>query len=326
MNVVKEAVGEMVAQRQRDLVERVAKSGFRDPAAAYIRRLVRSAGEGGGCIYDDPGAQKSVFDGVAAEATFVVSTARSDRYCDNVIPKGCLSTLKDYQANPVVFFGHKSDELPIGTSLDLQRQRGVSVDDMADKGICKFHLKTQESEDVCKLVEADELRCASIGFMPILAEVLEPATKALAGSPDEVALLDFTPWVAFRFLEWSIYEWSIVPVPANPDCISMRLSRGFGGKPLSDKVAKALEPFAAPLRSYATGNGGGHVAKIDSPPPIPPVGSVVETPPPLPVVEQAAAAMLTLAGLKSVLAELKSLGGIQSEQKKQLRLITGKVD
>jgi hypothetical protein len=329
-----------VLERQQELANRISKSGYRDMASAYIRRLVRGAPgaeESGACVFDDPEARLASFDGAKAEAHFIVSTARSDRYCDIVRPKGCLPTIADYQRNPVVFFSHQSNNLPIGTSLSIHGEPGVSVTDSDVRAKCRFHLKSQVSEEVCKLVEADELRCASIGFMPILAKYIEPQGKkprdvaeAAASNgveePEIDEVCEFLPWKAFDFLEWSLYEWSVVPVPANPDCISMRLSRGFGGKPLSEPVARLLAPFAAPLREYATGSGGGHVKSVEEEVREDMQRGALD----LAAAEKAEREKLERDAkerlLRTILQELASLRGTQSDLRKQLRSVTGKVD
>jgi hypothetical protein len=91
--------------------------------------------------------------------------------------------------------------------------------------------------------------------------------------------IDFDSGLALRFTKWELLEWSVVAIPANSDCIAMRLSRGLGGKPLADPVKQYLEPFAAPYKALVQGwdippaqpveekQAGEAVQKVEEPPP-----------------------------------------------------------
>lgn len=242
-----------LALRRQDLIaDCLLELGFTAEPPLPLRHLVRADGDR--LAYDDPDSQVSETDGAKMTARFVVSTVREDRAGDIVMPEGCKDSLADYQKNPAVFFSHRSYGKPIGSSYqDLQcSQPGVLVED--GRGITatvKFHGKTQESEEVFRLVECGDLRCASIGFLPVLAEKI----KRKSSEDDDLpkGQFKFDPWFPLKFLKWNLHEWSVVPVPCNADCVAMRLSRGFAGKQLSEPVRKALEPYAAPSRFFRAG-------------------------------------------------------------------------
>lgn len=220
-------------------------------------------------------------------ATFLISTARTDRMGDVVLPRGCEPHLGNYRANPTVLFAHRSGELPIGSAREPDSQSLLL--DISDQGIrstCYFHGETPESELVFRLVARKELRAASIGFLPIKAGVIE--RKKEVNRPetndqgeDIIYFNDGSSWFPqLRFMEWDLTEWSIVPVPANPDCISMHLSRGhIEGEPLTPKFRSILEPWAAPRKVWSV---GALFKELAPPPPPPPQEAPVTDPEPEP--------------------------------------------
>lgn len=211
------------------------------PGPALHPWLARAAGDGA-ADYADPDAGVDAFDAKTATARFLITTACEDRAGDVVEPEGCKGRLQRYADNPTVFFGHRSYGFPVGSA----RQKGS--DELAfqwePKGLYShvtFHLATRESEDVCRLVEAGELRAASIGFVPLKAKVSRRPDPAEDAPRNECS---FEPWVKYRFTEWEMLEWSVCAIPMNPECVRARLEKGFGGKALSPFVAQALTPYA----------------------------------------------------------------------------------
>lgn len=348
----------LLADRYADAAERVARSGYRDPVARALRTFVRSDGEGG-ASYSDPNSKAVGFDAKTATARFLITSKSEDRHGDVVEPDGCKGRLDRYAKNPVVFFGHKSYGLPVGRAVGQDGNwAGLEFTEAGVVSPVKFHLKTKESEDVFALVEAGELSSSSIGFIPLKAKV----TRAKAGDDDDRPRGEvvFEPYTRYRFLEWELLEWSVVAVPANPDCVNMRLSKGIGGKPLSAAVARYLEPFAAPARAWAQGASlpaaeprkvgrgrkavAGSVkaleARIDSLAAL--VGEValsvktladrplvsVASPPslPTPLAPSAPKGAGTDAATGVLLASLKRLGEAQEANAAALRRVSGRVD
>lgn len=182
-------------------------------------------------------------------AGFVISSAALDRHGDNVLPSGCLSTLDCYHRNPVVFFAHKSEGLPIGlarprapkTEKNTKAHIHVRESDIVSR--VWFHGKTQESDDVFRLVAEGVLRAASIGFLPLRGRLREGAFDPEAA--DDGAAFDFD-FGGILFEEWQLLEWSIVPVPANADAIRSWLDPN---KRLAQSLRKSLAPYAAPKRA-----------------------------------------------------------------------------
>jgi hypothetical protein len=218
-----------------------------DPSR-FLRNAVHR--DGAKLLYDDPQSAVLSSDSTKATARFVVSTIAKDRMGDAVVPQGCKTHLASYRANPVVFFGHKSYAFPIGSAWDEAKNLAVEVeDDVRVVSTVKFHLKTLESEQVFALVHADELRTASVGFLPKKAKVFRQ--KDDESRPRDQA--NFDPWVSFRFEEWELLEWSIVGVPANADCVAMRLSKGIDGKRLAEPIFNTFKSLAPPPLVWANG-------------------------------------------------------------------------
>lgn len=196
---------------------------------------------------DDVGDGLLAVDESSMSAGFVISSTRRDRHGDVVLPRGCEKSLSDYEKNPQVFFSHKSDCLPIARACTPDGKLALWVSDDKLTSRAYFHGKTQESDDVFGLVAAGYLKATSIGFVPVLGEIIPAALSqdeleaAVAGEGD----LDFDLGGVI-FKEWNLLEWSVVPVPANPDALRSLLS---STKKLSPAVRKGLEPFATVLRA-----------------------------------------------------------------------------
>lgn len=138
-----------------------------------------------------------------------ISTADEDLMRDRVVPEGC--DVSAYLRNPIVLWCHDSSGitqaggLPLGTSTGIEivpgqgvRCRGISWSDATP-----FHRTVRE------LWEARVLRGASIGFVGTDVRSLPSGGR--------------------EFRSWRLLEWSIVPVPANPEAVRQ-----------AEAVAKAL--------------------------------------------------------------------------------------
>jgi len=155
----------------------------------------------------------------SASVGFIISTPRRDKVGDIVLPKGCLETLEDYAKNPVVFYAHNQKAPPIAFAKDPEGKLALWVED--DKLVSRayFHQQTRESEEIFRLVAAGILKAASIGFVPLEADIIPPANIEETLS-DGKLLFDFG---GFHFKKWTLVEWSVVPVPANPEALRSEL-------------------------------------------------------------------------------------------------------
>ncbi len=136
----------------------------------------------------------------AGDARITISTADEDRYGDVLLPEGAL--LDAFNRNPVVLFGHDAGSLPVGRAVHLSVQAGTGI--QADF----VWLKNDPFADrVRNAFEQGVLNAASVGFLP---KKWEPHNKK----------------GGLRYTEWELLEFSLVPVPANPN--ALRTLKHFG--------------------------------------------------------------------------------------------------
>lgn len=162
----------------------------------------------------DLGAGKQVRDAAVAKlddgeqdadvATFVISTKRVDSYNSTINPQGWQRDV--FLSNPVVLFGHDQSSLPVAEDVanfldDEDRLIGTARFTPAD--LYSF------GNTVGRMVKAGFLRTASVGFEPI--EWVEADEERADDDPLKSDPIDF--------LAQLLLEWSVVPVPANADCL-----------------------------------------------------------------------------------------------------------
>jgi HK97 family phage prohead protease len=130
-------------------------------------------------------------EGQTRTVRFILSTAAVDRDGDTIDPKGW--DLKSYLKNPVVLWAHDYHSLPVGRATSVAISDGKLVSE------CEF-ASHEFAETVYQLVSGGFLRATSVGFKPRKYTINE-----------ERHGLDFT--------EQELMEYSIVPVPANPEAV-----------------------------------------------------------------------------------------------------------
>lgn len=152
-----------------------------------------------------PAKCKSVFPTVIAargdEPSIIISTIDVDREGDVLVPEG--ARLENYLKNPVVLYGHNHHELPIGaaTSVTVEPGRGI-------RASWRWLEGDERANRVRNAWDQGVLRAASVGFSPIKFEPREDDGWGLVHT------------------EWEKLEYSIVPVPMNPQAV--RALRGLG--------------------------------------------------------------------------------------------------
>lgn len=135
----------------------------------------------------------------------VISTIDPDRAGDVVIPTG-IQNADDYLLNPVVLWAHNRTQFPpIGVCewLDVQPRRIVAE--------TRFARGVPFAEDVFRLYEQGILRGWSIGFVPRQAR-RESRPNGATG---------------LRVLTWDLLEYSAVPIPENPDAVTVAIEKGL---------------------------------------------------------------------------------------------------
>jgi hypothetical protein len=167
---------------------------------------------------------------------FTVSVFEEDRDGDLVVPAGCH--LEDYSANPVVFFGHQSLEIPIGVSRD--RHGRVTVFPMQDriKAICYFDRADPDADFIYGKARRGILSAASIAFIPIEAYRREEVEKAQTHGNRPMGMP-----LGWLFKQYSLTEWSIVGIPSCAGAVRDALDseKSF----ISPRLQKGLSAYAA---------------------------------------------------------------------------------
>jgi HK97 family phage prohead protease len=139
------------------------------------------------------------------QVKFTISTNAIDRDKDKVNQKGW--DLLNYLKNPVVLFGHDAKSLPVGKCVQ------IGLEDGEQKATVEFVNKDipiagPMSEAVYQLCVGGFLSATSVGFRPLEWEF---STEKDRGADTYQGGVDFN--------KQELMEFSIVPIPANPEAL-----------------------------------------------------------------------------------------------------------
>jgi HK97 family phage prohead protease len=146
---------------------------------------------------------------------FVITTNDVDRDNDVIDPKGW--DVSDYMRSPVVLWAHDYKCPPIARALDIvQMPNGLaSTAQFPAEGVYPF------ADMIFNLVAGGFIRSSSVGFRPVKYRF-----------DDDRGGVDF--------MEQSLLEWSIVPVPANPHALVSASAAGISLEPMKQWVKSLL--------------------------------------------------------------------------------------
>jgi HK97 family phage prohead protease len=125
---------------------------------------------------------------------FTISTPTIDRSSDSIAVEGW--DLRAYRRNPVVLFAHDAGAWPVGKAVS------IGVEGNALVATVQF-ANTHEGRKAEGLVNEGVLRATSVGFRPLEADYA-PEKSRVGG---------------MNFKRQELMEFSLVPVPCNPDCL-----------------------------------------------------------------------------------------------------------
>jgi hypothetical protein len=136
----------------------------------------------------------------------VISTAAPDRGGDVIVPAG-LRNADEFLRNPVVLWAHQRSLPPIGTCerLTIEPDRIIAE--------TKFSASSAFASDVFKLYAEGVLRGWSVGFVPARTFPLPSGRGKAAGG--------------VCYPEWDLLEYSAVPIPENPQALTLAVSKGL---------------------------------------------------------------------------------------------------
>lgn len=149
---------------------------------------------------------------------FITSTESEDRDGDIIEVNGWK--LDNYMKNPVILYGHNYEGLPIGKSINIQK-------DVVNKKLIqdvKFPTKNEYefADTVYRLAKSGYLNATSVGFM---------------GLQSEPRIDEKGEYLGKRYKEQELLETSIVPVPSNPTALMEARSKGI----INDNEFKMFE-------------------------------------------------------------------------------------
>lgn len=133
--------------------------------------------------------------------TAYVSTGARDRMDEVLLPSG--ADMKSYKKNPVVLFAHDYSAPPIGKALWIKND-GDGI--MAK---VKF-ASTEFAQEILTLFKEGIMNAFSVGFIPKEWDDGDGEKKARR-----------------TYKKWELLEFSAVPVPANPEALTLAMSKGL---------------------------------------------------------------------------------------------------
>lgn len=150
---------------------------------------------------------------------FVISTDTVDRMGDTIAVDGWQ--LGNYRKNPVVLWAHDSSAMPVGKASNIR------VEDGKLKATAEFMAAdiSAFADSVFRALKGGFLKAVSVGFMP---------TKYAFSEEDG------RTW-GIDFLEQELLEFSVCPVPANPEALMEARAAGIDIAPIRDWAVKVLE-------------------------------------------------------------------------------------
>lgn len=157
------------------------------------------------------------------DPVFVISTSDLDRDNDRVRQQGIR--LEQYNANPVILYAHDYYGLPCAKA-----KRTWIGEDGKLRSIPVFPTAEQSAfgHEVGQLVAGGFLNSASIGFIVHAYEL-------------DDQLLEAEGKVGFVFTDTELLEWSICPVPCNPNALREAKGQGIRLEQIGRWAQRTLE-------------------------------------------------------------------------------------
>lgn len=154
---------------------------------------------------------------------FVISTETPDRYGDIIVAAGW--NLVQFRKNPIVLFSHNSRVPPIGKAIKIAKGPSdlTAIAKFMDEDTNPF------AASIFKMIEEGWLKAVSVGFRPLKYERLFDEDERFIG---------------FKFLKQELLEFSVVPIPANPECLIQARDMGMDTQPFEDWATNILNNWS----------------------------------------------------------------------------------
>ena len=173
---------------------------------------------------------------------FRASDDTVDRYNEVIIAEGW--DLEDYVKNPVVMQFHDYNLWALGKAVAVGvRDNALYIDAEFDPP------EVDPSADlVYKKIRHGSVTAGSVGFIP--RDYVTRGTEK-GNLPENKELLDRYPNAGRIYTKQSLLEWTICPVPANPNALAASikgcLSKRFGAETIEDAPAVSEANYGAEL-------------------------------------------------------------------------------
>lgn len=155
---------------------------------------------------------------------FIISTGTLDRDHDTIDPNGWV--LDNFNKNPVVLFGHDHRSPPVAKAINTFVEGGNLISDaeFVTADIQEFGAM------IYRLYLGKFMRATSVGFMP----------DEYVWSEEQNGM---------KFITQELLEYSMVPVPCNPEALQIARSKGIDIAPLKGWCEKLLDEWESGKRS-----------------------------------------------------------------------------
>jgi hypothetical protein len=150
---------------------------------------------------------------------FTISTTGLDRYNSTIDAKGWQ--LDNYGKNSVVLWAH-DDSIPAIARGENTRIDGESVRSRAVFASRDVH---PLADTIHGLIRGNFISAASVGWIPLKWQFVEEEGRGFG----------------VDYLEQELLEWSVVNIPANPECLVDARSMGIDTKPLMTWASRTLD-------------------------------------------------------------------------------------
>lgn len=159
------------------------------------------------------------------ELEFIISDDSVDRMSDRISQRGI--DLTNFKKNPVVLWAHDSHGLPVARAIKTYREKDKETKTNLTLSIARFMEEDLNpfSYMIYRMCTEGFLNACSVGLRII------KYTK----SEDEAR-----PY-GYDFEETDLLEWSVVPIPANPNALAKAHEIGIDTDPLRDWAVRVLD-------------------------------------------------------------------------------------
>lgn len=171
--------------------------------------------------------------------THIASDETLDRHGDIVTAKGW--ELDEFLKNPVVLWAHGRMDPPIGKCVEI----GVKSKKLVGKAEFPSASLYEFANTMFRLSALDYIRGVSVGFMPLEYELLDKED----------------PWGGVKVIRQSLWEYSMVPIPANPNALR-KAANEIGGYRVIKRWAE--EVLDSMRDEEAHGNSIGGLSEFSS--------------------------------------------------------------